>query len=269
MHAVPFVGFAELLRHAEVGGGFGQCRGETAPTGALLLGVQTSSAPAPPPTGTTSAGILSVLVCFACEAFLPDPTSLLAEVGNIDEMMLLIAPGEQDQTDLLRRVAVLRCRIANFRMGLYLKEKLLQELIAPSMRASFVAKAPGAVQAYKETLDKVRQVSGRLDDTRDMLNQANLNFVCGVSMRMAQGSAMLDFKMSILNQVAAVCLPIHVVISLFGMNCRVPYIKDDYPTLTAFWVICAGFALWAIVFMSPLILDAIRGLKAPPVAPYS
>ncbi|RNF01102.1 MGT2 magnesium transporter [Trypanosoma conorhini] len=269
MHAAPFVGLAELLRHVEVEGGLGQRGDKAAPAGAPLLEVQTSGASASLQRRTTSAGILSLLVCFACEAFLPDPTSLLTEVGSIDEMVLLIAPGKQDQTDLLRRVALLRRRIADFRMGLYFKEKLLQELIAPTMRSSFVAKESNTVQAYKEALNKVGQVSGRLDDARDMLNQANLNFVSGISMRMLQGSAVLDFKMTILNQVAAVFLPIHLVISLFGMNCMVPFHKDAYPTLTAFWVICAGFALWFLLFMAPLFVDTIRGLRSPPVAPYS
>ncbi|KAF8292215.1 hypothetical protein TcYC6_0117820 [Trypanosoma cruzi] len=268
MHAAPFVGLAELLRHVEVEGSGGHRDGASAAPNTASPLMQRSIPPAPSMRGITSAAILSLLVCFTCEAFLPDPTSLLAEVGNIDEMVLLISPGEQDQRDLLRRVALLRRRISNFRTGLYLKEKILQELIAPTMRLSFVAKEPDTVRDYKETLGKVRQVSERLDDARDMLNQANLNFVTGVSMRMAQASAGLDFKMSLLNQLAAICLPIHLVISVFGMNCKVPFNRDEYPTLVPFWIICAAFVFWALLCASPLLRMAIQGLRATPVTSY-
>ncbi|KAH9599534.1 Mg2+ transporter protein [Trypanosoma melophagium] len=267
VHAVPFVGLAELLRHVEVEGGREQQVWQFPFTDKGSTEAGSPFAPAPVMQIITSATILCTLVCFTCEAFLPDPTSLLSEVGNIDEMVLLISPGQQDQADLLRRVALLRRRISNFRTSLFLKEKLLQELIAPTMRSSFVAKDPAAVRTYKEALEKVMQVSERLDDTRDMLNQANLNFVTGVSMRMSQASAGLDFKMSILNQVAAVCLPINLVISIFGMNCKVPYITDQNDTLVPFGCICAGLILWTILCLTPLFREALRGAKASAIAP--
>ncbi|RNF07336.1 MGT2 magnesium transporter, partial [Trypanosoma conorhini] len=46
------------------------------------------------------------LVCFTCEAYLPNPTGLISEVDCIDEMVMLVAPGKRDQSDLLRRIAV-------------------------------------------------------------------------------------------------------------------------------------------------------------------
>ncbi|ORC85724.1 MGT2 magnesium transporter [Trypanosoma theileri] len=266
VHTAPFVGLAELLRHVEVEGNRRRQTHEFPFTDEMSMDAGSPSTLVP--QNMTSATILCTLVCFTCEAFLPDPTSLLSEVGNIDEMVLLISPGQQDQADLLRRVALLRRRISNFRTALFLKEKLLRELIAPTMRSSFVGKGPAVVRTYKEALEKVMQVSERLDDTRDMLNQANLNFVTGVSMRMSQASAGLDFKMTVLNQVAAVCLPINLVISIFGMNCKVPYITDQNDTLVPFYCICGVLLAWAILCLTPLFREAIRGTSSSAIAPY-
>lgn len=166
---------------------------------------------------------------------LPDPTSLLNEVDSIDEMVLLIAPGDQDQPDLLRRIAALRTRVAYLRRHIYAKEKLLQDCITPLMRACFVSGYDARVMAlYKETLSKVAIIVSRLDDTRDTLNQANLNFITASSMRMTQISADMDFKMKIFGQVATICLPLHFATAVYGMNVPVPYMKGEYESCTAF-----------------------------------
>nr|CCD12232.1 unnamed protein product [Trypanosoma congolense IL3000] len=217
---------------------------------------------------SVGAVMLSTLVCFCCETAFPAPVSLLSDVGDINEMIFLISPGDQDQTDLLRRVAVLRRRISSLRTGLFLKEKLLHQMISPAMRVSFVAKTHRVTRAYKEALSKVQRVAEKLDDARDMLNHANLNFIAGVSMRMSQASAGLDFQMNILNSVAAVCLPINLVIALFGMNLKVPFMTGEGSTLIPFWTLCAAFVLWGALCLTPLFRKALRGPKSAPIAPH-
>lgn len=212
--------------------------------------------------------VLATLVAYTSEMMLPDPTALLSEVDCIDEMVLLIAPGERDQPDLLRRVALLRRRISSFRGVLYLKEKLLRELVTPSMRGSFVScDVHEVMPIYKEALDKNTQVADRLDDARDILNQANLNFVTGVSMRMSQSSANMDFKMQILGQVATICLPLNLVASIFGMNCEVPWQSESHDNLHAFWGILGVMAAWVIICSVPTVRELLRGNNAKAVVP--
>lgn len=212
--------------------------------------------------------VLATLVAYTSEMMLPDPTALLSEVDCIDEMVLLIAPGERDQPDLLRRVALLRRRISSFRGVLYLKEKLLRELVTPSMRGSFVSCDMHQVMPiYKEALDKNTQVADRLDDARDILNQANLNFVTGVSMRMSQSSANMDFKMQILGQVATICLPLNLIASIFGMNCEVPWQSDTHDNLHAFWGILGVMVAWIIICSIPTIRELMHGNAAKAIVP--
>uniref|UniRef100_A0A0A9YSA2 Scarecrow-like protein 8 n=1 Tax=Lygus hesperus TaxID=30085 RepID=A0A0A9YSA2_LYGHE len=100
-----------------------------------------------------TATVLSTLVAFTSENMLPDPTSLLNEVDSIDEMVLLIAPGERDQPDLLRRIAALRTRVACLRRHIYTKEKVVQDCISPAMQSCFVSGYDSSTLAlYKEAL---------------------------------------------------------------------------------------------------------------------
>lgn len=218
----------------------------------------------------STAGLVAQLVCFTSETIIADPTTLLSEVDCMDEMVLLIAPGDQDQPDLLRRVALLRRRISADRNSLYLKEKLLHSFMAPSIRAAIMPSVYDdhrIAEEVRQCLDKMTQVADRLDDARDTLNQANLNFVTGVSMRMSQSSANMDFKMQILGQVATICLPLNLVASIFGMNCKVPFETDDYDTLVPFWTILGLMALWCIICSIPTIRSAIRGNRPTAIVP--
>lgn len=228
------------------------------------------------PMDTTSLGssvltpsiVFATLVAYSSEMMLPDPTTLLSEVDCIDEMVLLIAPGVRDQPDLLRRIALLRRRISSFRGLLYMKEKLLRELVTPSMRGSFVAcDMVHVMPIYKEALDKNTKMADRLDDARDILNQANLNFVTGVSMRMSQSSANMDFKMQILSQVAVICLPLNLLASIFGMNCEVAWQAESHPNLRAFWGIVALMVAWVLVCSIPTIRHILRGNAAKAIVP--
>ncbi|GET89204.1 hypothetical protein, conserved [Leishmania tarentolae] len=212
--------------------------------------------------------VFATLVAYSSEMMLPDPTTLLSEVDCIDEMVLLIAPGVRDQPDLLRRIALLRRRISSFRGLLYMKEKLLRELVTPSMRGSFVACDMAHVMPiYKEALDKNTQMADRLDDARDILNQANLNFVTGVAMRMSQSSANMDFKMQILSQVAVICLPLNLLASIFGMNCEVAWQADSHPNLKAFWGIVGLMVGWVLICSIPTIHHIVRGNAAKAIVP--
>ncbi|KPI83707.1 MGT2 magnesium transporter (MGT2) [Leptomonas seymouri] len=248
VHDRPFLGLEEVVRALEMRVNLAET-----PNGYELL---------------SPSIVLATLVAYTSEMMLPDPTALLSEVDCIDEMVLLIAPGERDQPDLLRRVALLRRRISSFRAVLYLKEKLFRELVTPSMRGSFVScDTHQVIPIYKEALDKNTQVADRLDDARDILNQANLNFVTGVSMRMSQSSANMDFKMQILGQVATICLPLNLVASIFGMNCEVPWQSDTHDNLNAFWGILGVMIAWVIICSIPTIRELLRGNAAKAIVP--
>ncbi|KAF5222007.1 hypothetical protein C3747_93g56 [Trypanosoma cruzi] len=239
MHAAPFLGLKELLHHVKVGGG-------------LLIQETTSEFCDSEGTDIFTmkgSAVLCALVCFTCETYLPNLTGLISEVDCIDEMVLLVAPGKRDQTDLLRRVSVLRRRMSTENARLYLKEKLLQELMGPTMRTTFVSRDSELVKAYREVFMELSQVLERMEVARDTLNHVNLNFVNAVFMRMSQASAGFDYRMMVISQISTICLPLNLLASFYGMNCKVPWSADDYNNLNCFWVIMSIMLAWTIICM--------------------
>ncbi len=257
IHAAPIVGMMELLKRIQAH--FNNKRrlstlANTLDATNLVLagGLQTML--------MTPAWVMSTLVDFVVESFLPDPTKVLAEVDSVDEMVLLIAPdSHNDQADLLRRIAILRRHISSQRGNLFRKEQLVQQLLMPSMRSTFLSSSSSVVERYKHTLSQINHVAERLDAARDILNQANSNFVSGVSMSMSQASTRMNLKMQLLSQVATICLPLNLVAGIFGMNVNVPYAQaDGYTSLTPFFVIVGCMALWLVLLSPPLVKTFIK-----------
>ena len=255
IHPAPFVGLAELLQRIQAH--FNNTKRLSmlqacALDSSQVNGLQTSL--------MSPAWVLSTLADFVVESFLPDPTKVLSEVDSVDEMVLLIAPdSHNDQADLLKRIALLRRRISSQRAYLFRKEQLVQQLLMPSMRSTFVTRNASIAERYKHTLAQIGHVAERLDAARDILNQANSNFVSGVSMSMSQASTRMNLKMQLLSQVATICLPLNLVAGIFGMNVDIPYAQaDGYTDLTAFYVIVGCMGLWLLLMSPPLVRTFIK-----------
>jgi Mg2+ and Co2+ transporter CorA len=212
----------------------------------------------------TTAWILATLLDHVVESFLPDPTRVLAEVDSVDEMVLMLGSnrGEQDRPDLLRRIALLRRRISSQRAALFRKEQFVEQLLMPAMRTTFVSRHDSVAEQYKHTLSHVGHVAERLDAARDTLNQANSNFVSGISMSMSHSSTQTNLKMQLLSQVATICLPMNLLAGIMGMNVQVPFQNniDGYDNLGAFWVILGIMGVWLLV-MTPGLFRTLKRFR--------
>ena len=208
----------------------------------------------------SSAWVFSTMVDYVIASFLPDPTNLLEEVDRIDEAVLFFASVKEDQKDLLRTMAALRKKISTIRATLFQKEKFVQQLLSPAMRTTFVSRNPRIADHYKHTISQIAHVAQRLDAARDVLSQANSNFVSGVSMEMAGASNQMNLKMHMLSQVASVCLPLNIITGLGGMNVTIPYQSDGPGTsLWPFWAIFCFMVAWVFLFL-PSFVTMIREL---------
>ena len=128
------------------------CKGSRIFPGATLSAVSAAATDAPPsaPVLCTS-GFVSLLLSAVCYAYMPNTTSVLGEVDAIDSMLPLVGLNvESDQADALRRVLLLRRRLAVHRRLLFQKTRLLEALDRPAMHtiARFVrtVKAPSWVR---------------------------------------------------------------------------------------------------------------------------
>ena len=262
LHAEPFAGLAEVFKRLQSHFNRRQMKrladrraSLQAPMQPPLPGVQATKAPADirgaralPAVPFMSTGfVLATLIEFVLEESLPDPTSALTQVDQVDEMVLTV---QSDQEDLLRRMAVLRRSLCESRRALYAKEKFIQQLLTPSMRTMFVARERHIHEQYKRTLAHVLQIAEELDIARDTLSQAQANFVSLVSLHMDHSSAKMNSEMTMLSQVAAVCMPLNIVAGLFGMNVNVPFFVSKYPdTLIPFFVIVGICVFWVVIFV--------------------
>jgi Mg2+ and Co2+ transporter CorA len=192
--------------------------------------------------------IVATLIESVVTAMLPDPTACLAEVDKIDEMVLLVS---NDSRDLLRRIARVRRILSTHRAALFRKERFLQQFTSPALRSTFISGLNS--EQYRHTLGEVYHIAERLESARDVLTQANSNFVSHISLQTSVISNHMNKKMKALSQVATVCLPLNIITGLFGMNVQVPYNAIDYAhTLAPFFTIAAcmvAFVLVGIPFM--------------------
>jgi Mg2+ and Co2+ transporter CorA len=198
--------------------------------------------------GTVVATLIECIVIAA----LPDPTSSLNEVDRIDEMVLLVT---KDSRDLLRRIARIRRILSAQRSALFRKERFLQQFTSPVMKATFISGFNS--EQYRHTLGEVYHVAERLEAARDVLTQANSNFVSHISLQMSQVSNQMNKQMKTLSQVATICLPLNIITGTFGMNVEVPFQTGNFNTLVAFFVIVAVMALYLVISI-PLMWSQMR-----------
>eukprot|EP00659_Diplonema_papillatum_P021901 gene21901-33646_t len=93
------------------------------------------------------------------------------------------------------------------------------------------------VPQYRDVLDHVQQMMERLDSARDILAQANSNYLAGVSVQAAIGANSTNEVMKKLSILAVIFVPMTLLTSLFGMNVKVPW--QDTDGLLPFYLILA------------------------------
>jgi Mg2+ and Co2+ transporter CorA len=204
-------------------------------------------------TRLTIGTIVATLIESVVTATLPDPTACLAEVDRIDEMVLLVT---KDSRDLLRRIARVRRVLSAHRSHLFRKERFLQQFTSPALKATFISGLNA--EQYRHVLGEVFHIAERLEAARDVLTQANSNFVSHISLQMSKVSNQMNLKMKTLAQVTTVCLPLNIITGMMGMNVQVPYSAQMHPdTLVPFGIIIVIMA--AIVMLGiPFTMAGMR-----------
>ncbi|KEG13902.1 putative zinc transporter [Trypanosoma grayi] len=190
---------------------------------------------------------VSAIVCSLVSGFVKEhqkePSSLLVDVDNVNEMVLQIQPSRCDQADLLRRIEDLRHRLSRVQASFLAKERLVQQLLLPVMRRIFITSEPNISSRYQRLLSGLLLSIERLRKGRDVLNLSSMSLVSGVSMRLLQHCYWMDFLNNVMTQMSLVTMPICILPGLFTMNVRVPF--EESEGLSAFLVITA---VTAIVF---------------------
>jgi Mg2+ and Co2+ transporter CorA len=190
-------------------------------------------------------------VDFVVESFLPDPTAVLSSADSVDELVLIMNTEHAiDKNDLLVRISCLRRRINSIKAKLLRKEFLLQQLVMPVMRQSFVAQRIDVIERYEHALSQVVDVAKRLKVATDVVHHANATFLSTIDLRMAQSSQTLSRKVEMLNTITTIVIPMNAIVAVFSMNVLVPYQNDQppYQNYNAFSFMMSLFAAWVLLW---------------------
>ena len=179
------------------------------------------------------------------DALIPRVARLWDAANEVDELILQLSGGNPELDDATRIMARTRKHINELRRLLVLKESIIKE--------NKLYRQP----QYRDVLDHINQMLGRLDSSRDILVQASSNYLAGVSVQAAIGANKTNEAMRKMSFLAFLFVPMTLITSLFGMNVEVPWQKDG--KIPFYGILCR------CVFISPtlrfIILDKFHNVS--------
>ncbi|RNF13825.1 putative zinc transporter [Trypanosoma conorhini] len=204
---------------------------------------------------TSYAEPVSVSVCALVSVFVKEyqkePSSLLVDVDNVNELVLQIQPSRCDHMDLMQRIQNLRHRLSRVQASFLAKERLIQQLMLPVMRHIFITADPSAASRYQRLLSGLLLSIERLRKGRDVLNLSSMSLVSGVCMRLFQHCYYMDFVSNVMTQMALITMPIGVIPGLFTMNVQIPFQENE--TIRPFCLITlVTIVAFAVGMINPL-----------------
>ncbi|KAJ9465890.1 putative metal ion transporter C17A12.14 [Diplonema papillatum] len=168
------------------------------------------------------------------DAMIPRVSNIYEKANEVDELILqLWGAKEAEMDDTTRVMASTRKNINDVRRSVVAKESIIKE------------HRLYRVPQYRDVLDHVQQMMERLDSARDILAQANSNYLAGVSVQAAIGANSTNEVMKKLSILAVIFVPMTLLTSLFGMNVKVPW--QDTDGLLPFYLILASFLIFVII----------------------
>ena len=159
---------------------------------------------------------------------------IVLEVTTLDDLVLTL--NRREQTDLLRRIALARRRLATLRSTLWAKKELLDQVsVAVRQRAASILAhvcsqlkknerlMTESVGAYmRDVMDDVSSMLERMNVSAEVLNHLDNTYLTRLSLEVAQSGEVMNDTMKKFSAVATIFLPLSTVAGIFGMNVQVP-----------------------------------------------
>lgn len=182
--------------------------------------------------------VLYTLLDVTVDALEGITTNTVDEIFVIDDLVLVLPASEE--SDMLRRMKVVRTKAATQRRILLPKKNLL--LTLSTRESPFLSPA---IQIFmRDVLDHVVEQLQSLEGTHDILNAAHSNYLASIHLELTRSSKQINDEMAKLSVAATIFLPLTLVTGLFGMNVLVPGQSGTSSSSPLwFWGIVAGCAL--------------------------
>eukprot|EP01061_Rhynchopus_euleeides_P005395 TRINITY_DN14656_c0_g1_i1.p1 TRINITY_DN14656_c0_g1~~TRINITY_DN14656_c0_g1_i1.p1 ORF type:complete len:627 (+),score=206.45 TRINITY_DN14656_c0_g1_i1:112-1992(+) len=231
IHSRPFVGLDEMLRRA---------RKDFVMTEAKRRRLERNAYSVDP--NAQRLRKMKGLWLFYClfdilvDALIPRVSHIWDHANQVDELILqLWGSKEPEMDDTTRIMARTRKHINDLRRSVTAKEWIIKE--------NRLYNQPH----YRDVMDHVQQMLYRLDSARDVVAQANSNYLAGVSVQAAIGANSTNEVMKRMSVFAFAFAPMTLITSMFGMNVKVPFQDDG--TLPFWMILVCMFVPVIITFL--------------------
>jgi magnesium transporter len=158
------------------------------------------------------------------------------EVDAIEDLVLILSH-ENDQTDMLRRIGMVRKRVMQLLRLMNTKADVLKTIINRYMNQS------GETRFYLEDIhDHILTMMQNLSHYEQSLARSHSNYLAQISIDITQASNRTSDTVMRMTLLASILVPLNIITGLWGMNVRVP--GEEGTNLNWFFsIICLMFVL--------------------------
>eukprot|EP00474_Spongospora_subterranea_P010559 CRZ11017.1 hypothetical protein [Spongospora subterranea] len=171
-----------------------------------------------PSTATLVHAIIDCIVDY--DTFIVDQS--VQDMDSLEDLVYMLSQSEQ--SDLLRRMGVVRRRLTVLRQGLWSRRDIITQLMSRERR-SFLSGV--RVAYFRDVLDHVLTMIQKLELSQDLLNSLQSTYLAKVSIEVAKASNNINLVMKNISSFATAFLPMTFITGLWGMNVKVPFQVND------------------------------------------
>ncbi|KAJ3319828.1 CorA metal ion transporter [Boothiomyces sp. JEL0866] len=172
------------------------------------------------------------------DSYMPFMKVIELEVDTIEELVLILSQ-ESEQSDMLRRIGMVRKRVMQLLRLMCTKADVIKMIINRCLDTSI----GNETRFYLEDIhDHVLTMMQNLSHYEKSLARSHSNYLAQISIDITQASNRTSDTVMRMTLLASILVPLNIITGLWGMNVRVP--GQDREDLTWFFsIICAMFFL--------------------------
>lgn len=223
----------------------------------------------------TSGWILASLIQLVVENSIPDLTGASDAVSEIEEKIFRTSVEIDHSTnkvanienmklfqELVSRIGQVRRLTGELYTDFIQKSVLLQTILSPRFAAHQIlwGKMYSRALLRQATVNLGRSLE-QLDSIREHLTQCSTNVQGKISIAQMEASIRMDSQSRRLSQVATVCLPLGLGVSLLSMNVPIPWRSTEgFDSTTPFTVMMIIIAIWFLLAFLYIYRNSVSSL---------
>jgi magnesium transporter len=165
------------------------------------------------------------------DTFQPVVSDLCSQVEILEDLAFALSIFEH--RDLLKRISIVRKRLAWCIQGLSSKKCMLSALLGAEWRTML---STVDVPYLRDVADHNTRMMQKLHQANEMLQHLQDTYLATVNNEVALASERMNQTMGKLTSLSMIFMPLSLIPGLMGMNCFVPFQLDEPYTGTDYFV---------------------------------